>query len=56
MTTLEEFKKAVDLVSSCEATLKCGCQTSTEEDIYADFLYLKCKHFMTTYAEWVISK
>lgn len=56
MTTLEEFKKAVDLVSSCEATLKCGCQMSTDEDIYAEFLYFKCKHFMTTYAEWVMSK
>lgn len=51
MTTLEEFRKAVELISSCEATLKCGCQISAEEEIYADILYTKCKKYMAAYAE-----
>lgn len=51
MTTLEEFRKAVELISSCEATIKCGCQISSEEEIYADFLYNKCKKYMAAYAE-----
>ena len=51
MTTLEEFRKAVELLSSCEATIKCGCQISAEEDIYADILYTKCKKYMAVYAE-----
>lgn len=51
MTTLEEFMTAVEIISSCEATIKCGCQISSEEEIYADFLYTKCKKYMAAYAE-----
>lgn len=55
MTTLEEVKKAIEMINCCEATLSCGCSISTEEQIYMDLLYFKCKKYMAAYAERAIA-
>ena len=55
MTTLEEVQKAIEMISSCEATLSCGCSISTEEELYMDILYHKCKKYMAAYAERAIA-
>lgn len=51
MTTLEEFREARTLVSSCRGTVACGCSMDAEDEIAGDALYVACKDFIKAYAE-----
>ena len=46
MTTIEEFKKAIEMVISCSATISCGCEYDSDD---AYMLYHYCKHYVDTF-------
>lgn len=43
MTTSEEFQKAMELVNSCKATIKCGCKYDKDQ---AEQLAYICKWYL----------
>ena len=46
---INEFKEALEMVNSCIGTIKCGCTTTSDEWIYADSLYYRCREYMNAY-------
>lgn len=56
MTTQEEFRKAVELVNSCTATLQCGCTMEDLSCFYSDSLYFSCKKYMVAYRERALTR
>lgn len=52
-TTEEEFSKAILFITSCRATLNCGCQFN---ELQAELLYYKCKHYMRDYEKLTENK
>lgn len=51
MTTLEEFRKAAELVRACRGTVACGCRMDVDDEIAGDALYIACKDFINAYVE-----
>lgn len=51
MTTLEEFRQAVELVRACRGTVACGCQMDDDDVLEGDALYVACKDYIKAYAK-----
>lgn len=56
MTTQEEFRKAIELINSCTATLNCGCTMDEESNFYSDSLFFSCKKYMAAYRERALTR
>lgn len=44
-----EFKKAVELLNSCIASLECEVTITSDEGLFADSLYYRCREYMKAY-------
>lgn len=56
MNTEQEFRKAVELINSCTATLQCGCNMDDVSYFYSDSLYFSCKKYMAAYRERALTR
>lgn len=49
MQKKNEWKKSLEHLNSCIATMKCGCSITPDERLYVDSIYYRCKEYIKAY-------
>lgn len=48
-----EFKSALELLNSCIGSIECEVTITSDEGLYADSLYYRCREYMKAYDEHI---
>lgn len=48
---MSEFEETLKGLNGCIGTIKCGCSIKSDEGLYADSLYYRCREYMKAYDE-----
>lgn len=48
---MSEFKKALELLNSCIASIECGCNMTEDDRFWADSLKRRCQYFDSIWDE-----
>ena len=49
MSVMNEFFETLEKLNGCIATLQAGCTLSSDEGLYADSIYYRCKQYIEAY-------
>lgn len=48
---MSEFEETLIGLNGCISTIKCGCSITSEDGLYAESIYYRCREYMKAYNE-----
>ena len=51
MQNNNEFRQAVEKLNDCISNVQCGVSITSDEGLYADSLYYRCREYIKEYDE-----